>query len=71
MNVTILPSDWIESTPLNESQWFSLFKADLNISGFMMGKSPCGCYAITINPRSEDFTERLIDFIQYAAYPVC
>lgn len=65
MDVKILPSDWIESTPLNEPKWLSLFKADLNISGLMMGKSPCGCYAITVNPRSEDFTDRLFDFIQY------
>ena len=65
MNFTILPSDWHENTLLDEPKNVSLFKIDLNISGFMMGKSPCGCYAITVNPNAVDVIERLFDFIQY------
>ena len=30
-----------------------------------MGKSPCGCYAITVNPGADDFADRLFDFITY------
>jgi GrpB-like predicted nucleotidyltransferase (UPF0157 family) len=65
MNVEILSSDWIENKPLDEPKRFSLIKTDLNISGFMMGKSPCGCYAITVNPHADDFSDRLFDFIRY------
>lgn len=66
MNIEILPSDWDENNAkLNTPDKYSLFKTDLNIPGFMMGKSPCGCYAITVNPKVDDFADRLFDFITY------
>jgi hypothetical protein len=66
MNIEILPSDWDENNvKINKPDNYSLFKTDLSISGFLMGKSPCGCYAITVNPGAADFADRLFDFITY------
>ncbi len=66
MNIEILPFDWDENNAKqNKPYKYSLFKTDLNIPGLMMGKSPCGCYAITVNPKADDFADRLFDFITY------
>jgi len=66
MNVKILPADWNENdATLDNAKSYSLLKIDLNLSGFIMGRSPCGCYAIAVNPRADDFYDRFFDFIRY------
>ena len=66
VSIQILPSDWNETEfqPVNVSE-FSLFKVDTGIQGYIMGKSVCGCYSLTVNPKDVDFADRLIDFIRY------
>jgi len=65
LNIRILPASWDESKPIEQPSVHSLFKADPSITGHLMGKSPCGCYRLVVNPGSADFSERLSDFIAY------
>jgi len=65
MNYSILPPDWDERHAAYDPARFSLFKADAKLQGYIMGKSPCGCYAIAVNPSDATFADRLIDFIRY------
>jgi hypothetical protein len=66
MSIELLPQNWVEKAfaPENIRQ-YSLLKIDPNINGFAMGRSSCGCYALTLNPAAADFLCRLADFIAY------
>lgn len=66
LNIEILPIDWNEGNgKLDSPSQYSLFKIDSSVTGYSMGMSECGCYSIIVNPYSDDFKERLFDFIEY------
>ena len=65
MDIRILPEAWDESLPLENPAAYALFKADPSMSGYIVGQSPCGCYALVIHPGAADFAERLHDYIAY------
>ena len=62
---TLFPADWNEQRDTYDPAKFSLFKADVRLQGYIMGKSRCGCYAVAVNPGDATFADRLIDFIRY------
>lgn len=67
MNIIILPSDWNATNFFIENpDRYSILRIDLDADGFMRDSTrPSDCFSVIINPQSEDFLDRLTDFIAY------